>query len=237
MDIRMVTYNKALPNDIIEGSISVVIDVFRATSSIVSALYNGAKEIYINENIEDVFDIASRYIQQDRLIVGERNMIKVPGFDLGNSPSLLKKDICNDKTIIMTTTNGSKALKYSEMSSETYIGCFLNSRFISEILAKKNKDVVLICSGSLGRFSLEDALCAGKIFSLLSENMTASGNDMAICMSSLYEIYAHDIHDILRKCRAYRLLKTMGLIDDLRMCLTEDIYNIAPQHNNGRIVC
>ncbi len=156
----------------------VVIDVVRATTSMVEALANGARAIYPTSSTEEAVKLASSLGRDDTLLCGERKGVKVEGFDLGNSPAEFGPEVVRDKRLVMSTTNGTVAL----VGAQEADGC---SRAPSPTWApwptrcREEDDLIVLCAGRMGRFSLDDALCAGHLLQRLGVRAEEADNDAA----------------------------------------------------------
>lgn len=140
----------------------VVIDVVRATTTIIEALANGARAIYPTESTEEAVRLASSMGRDDTLLCGERKGRKVEGFDLGNSPREFDRDTVEGKKLVMTTTNGTRALAVGAEGARLLPCAFTNLGAVAVEVAGHDH-VVIICAGREDRFSLDDALCAGHL--------------------------------------------------------------------------
>jgi 2-phosphosulfolactate phosphatase len=147
----------------LRGRTAVVIDVFRATTTILTALENGAAAVIPFDDAKKARAFAARQPSGELLLCGEQKTRKIKGFDLGNSPLEFTTDIVRDKTIALCTTNGTKALIAATSAAEVLVGCVRNYRAAAKRILKSGRDVTLVCSGSAGKVSGEDSLCAGLI--------------------------------------------------------------------------
>ncbi|ABS60338.1 2-phosphosulfolactate phosphatase [Fervidobacterium nodosum] len=173
------------PNFLFE--VSVVIDVLRATSTIVTALNNGAKEIIPFEEIKEALEFKNKINERNLLLCGERGGIKPEGFELGNSPLEFTSEIVKDKSLILTTTNGTRAfLKAFKISNKVYIASFLNVSSTVEILSKYN-NIAIVCAGNNGSVSYEDTQLAGFIIEKLLSKKDYSLSDSAKIAYNLWK--------------------------------------------------
>ncbi|MBT8488509.1 MAG: 2-phosphosulfolactate phosphatase [Gemmatimonadetes bacterium] len=140
----------------------VVIDVVRATTTLIEALANGARAIYPADSTEEAVRLASSMGREDTLLCGERKGVKVEGFDLGNSPWEFDAATVKDKKIVMSTTNGSRALGAAADGAKLLPCAFTNLSSVAEAISGDDH-VVIVCAGREDRFSLDDALCAGHL--------------------------------------------------------------------------
>ena len=151
----------------IDNSIVVVIDILRATSSMVYGINNGATAIIPVAHVEDCLN----YADKGYLLAAERNGEVVEGYDFGNSPFSYTADKVKDKTVVLTTTNGTKALHMARSkASQVVIGAFLNLQSLCDWLKIQEKDVLLLCAGWKDQFNLEDTLFAGAVVNQLRKS-------------------------------------------------------------------
>lgn len=141
----------------------MVIDVLRATTVVVHALAHGARAVVPAASIEEAHRAAARWPASERLLGGERQGVRIEGFDLDNSPEHYSPEVVAGKTIILTTTNGTRALRWAEQAEQILIGSFNNLSAIIEILKPETRPVHLLCAGTDHRITGEDLLVAGAI--------------------------------------------------------------------------
>jgi|HubBroStandDraft_6_1064221.scaffolds.fasta_scaffold368762_1 2-phosphosulfolactate phosphatase len=155
------------PDDL-RGGIAVVIDVLRASTTMVTALANGARSVIPCGDVETARQIAAGYPPGEVLLGGERRGVRIEGFHLDNSPAAYSLERVLGKTIVFTTTNGTAALLRSRAADRVLIGCLLNRRAVVRELAAADRPVHLVCAGTDGIFTNEDFLAAGAIAAELS---------------------------------------------------------------------
>ncbi len=218
-----------------KNKIVVIIDVLRATSVMTTALYNGAKAILPVISIEEAFDKYKNYKQGEALLCGERDAIRIEGFDLGNSPLEFERRIIQDKIIILTTSNGTVALNAATEAKELLLGSFLNISNVALKLTKQSSDLIIVCSGTAGEFSMEDGLCAGMLISILSNEEEVLADDLGLVLKSFYEENDLDIRSKLQRCRHLNYLTDNGFEKDVNFCLQVDIYSNVP-HLVGNLI-
>ena len=148
---------------------TVVIDVLRATSTIVTAIDNGAKEVVPVASVEFAVKVSGGMFGGQILLGGERNTKKIEGFALGNSPFEYSKEIVEGKTIVFYTTNGTKSIAKAKYSENLYTCSFLNISAVAKHLITLNTDVEIVCAGRNNYFSIEDSVCAGMLISKISK--------------------------------------------------------------------
>ncbi len=224
----------------IEGKTVAVIDVFRATSCICTAMECGAKRLIPLTTVEQSVEMRDRLVAggESVLLGGERKMLRIEGFELDNSPLSYKDKSIKDATIVMSTTNGTRSLELAvgNDASAVFVASMLNAKAASEALWECGRDIVLFCSGRGNRFSVEDTLCAGYIVSLLEQNHTVELSDVAWWAKDVYERYADNLRDAMQHNGHYHRLLSMGMADDVEYCLRRDLYNTVPRVKDGVVV-
>lgn len=219
-----------------EDQIVVVTDILRATSAICTALHNGAKEIIPVSTIEE----AREYKAKGFLVGAERNGEKIEEFDFGNSPYSYMQDKIKEKSIVLTTTNGTKAINMAKESFKVIVGAFTNFSATIDYLSKQDKDILILCSGWKGRFNLEDTLYAGAIVNALANNnvldLQSEVEDSALSAMYLYNLAKDDPYKFLINSSHRRRLKNLNLKEDVRYCLSMDNTDVIPIYEEGCIV-
>lgn len=214
----------------------VIIDVLRASSSIVTALKNGAKAIIPVSDMGEASKIAQNVDSENYLLCGEKDGIKIDGYDLGNSPLEFTKELVGGKNLIFNTTNGTKAIKKAVGSQNIYVAAFLNVTAIVEVLKTQKKDIVLLCAGWKGRLAFEDMLLAGNIIHLLGDgNLADDSRDGAKVAFNLFDRYGEDIPAVVHQTNHAMRLKELAGSDDIDYCCQVDITNILPRLKEGMI--
>lgn len=219
----------------LSNSVVVIIDVFRATSTIASALHNGAKCVIPVDSVPKAIEI-SRSI--DGIAAGERDGKIADGLAHGNSPLEYGRDFIENRTLVLTTTNGTRLLQMAlDRGAETIIsGSFPNLSAVCEFLIAEKKNVVLGCAGWKDRFNLEDTLFAGAVISQIKKHFTIHC-DSSLMAELMYNKQKGNLTGFAPKLTHYhRLVERFGLIEDIRFCLTPDIANVLPLYKDGRLV-
>lgn len=219
----------------VTGSVAIVIDVLRASSTMLTALFNGAKQIIPVIEPEEAKNMARKLNPGEWLLCGEREGDKIPGFDLGNSPLEFNKEAVAGKTVIMSTTNGTKACHSAQNAGSVYISCFLNLTAVSDVVKQTNENIQIITSGKEGRFSLEDTVCAGAIVEKLNTENSYLLTDAARVAQILYTIYRSNIRDMLAACEHGVYLTSLGYTQDLDYCAQIDTLQLVPKFTSGII--
>ncbi len=213
---------------------AVVIDVIRATTSIITAFQHGCRSI---------LPLASPHEAQSALtaapgalLAGEQGGERIPGFDLGNSPTEFGRATVEGRQVIMTTSNGTKALRAAGPGRTVAVGAFLNRAAVARWLVARGENGVVVCSGCEGRFSLEDVVCAGAIVDWaagLSPLLTLG--DGARACRILWGRYAVDLPGLLRETAWGRRIVELGLEADLDLCARLDVTDVVPVMAGDRI--
>jgi len=223
----------SLPLFNIEGSIVVVIDIFRATSSICYGIENGAEAIIPVAKVEEC--AAYREMGLDYLLAAERDGKVVDGFDFGNSPFSYTKEKVDGKTIVLTTTNGTHALHLSISAKRIVIGSFLNLTALCNWLKTQHDDILLVCAGWKNNFNLEDTLFAGAVAHQLDAG-EYKHDDAAIAALDLYSLAKDDLNGYLKKTSHSERLKQLGIEADIAFCLNVDTTTAIPVLEGDRLV-
>ncbi len=221
----------------LRGKSAIIIDVLRAASSMVTALSNGAKKIIPVGAMEDAVRIAQTMDSNDYLLCGEQNGYKIEGFHLGNSPLEYTKDTVTNKTLIINTTNGTKAIKKASLANRLYVGCFLNQKSILKVLDEHDDDVVLVCSGWQGKMSLEDTLFAGSvIYKMCKGRLPKNTKDGVKIAFSLYQKYKDELEDAINGSNHAMRLKELVPEGDISFVCKVDKFDVLPGMKDGILV-
>ncbi|MEO8710809.1 MAG: 2-phosphosulfolactate phosphatase [Parafilimonas sp.] len=218
----------------VEESVVVIIDVFRATSTIASALYNGAKKVIPVAGVEDCIMIGKKL---HAITAGERDGKIIEGLQHGNSPAEYPRSFIEGKTLVLTTTNGTKLLHMAldKNASEVITGTFPNLSAVCDHLASSNKNIILGCSAWKDRFNLEDTLFAGAVISKIKKYFTIHC-DSSMMAEDMYQLHRKDLYSLIRKTTHWHRLASYGLEKDLEYCVTPDVANVLPQYDNGALI-
>ncbi len=219
----------------LSNSVVVIIDVFRATSTIASALYNGAKCVIPVDSVARAIEISKNI---GGIAAGERDGKTAEGLEHGNSPLEYYRELIENQTLVLTTTNGTRLLQMAlDKGADTIIsGSFPNLSAVCDYIVAEKKNVVLGCAGWKDRFNLEDTLFAGAVIHRLKNGFTIH------CDSSLMAetMYAKNKNNLLKFApqltHYHRLVERFGLIEDIRFCLTDDVANVLPLYKEGKLV-
>lgn len=196
------------------GATAIVIDVLRATTVMTAAIANGAREIIPVRSIDDALTEHSKL--PSALLGGERKARRISGFDLGNSPQEYTREKVEGKTIIMTTTNGTRAIANSMAAQRILVASMLNLNATIDAAASADR-VFIVCAGTEGKFSIEDALCAGLIAKGLLQHHEHSLTDFAWAMLNLAEA-STNMQQTASKGSHYQRLIKEGFGHDIDYC-------------------
>lgn len=218
----------------INDSIVVIIDVFRATSTIATALYNGAAKVIPVASVEKCIELGKG---EGCITAGERDGKIVAGLQYGNSPSEYNRDFIEGKTLVITTTNGTKLLHMAleKGATEVVTGSFLNLDAVCRHLIAQKKNVFLGCSGWKDRFNLEDTMFAGAVVHHVKEHFTIHC-DSSLMAEEMYVSHKHDMHGFIRKLTHWHRLAGYGAEKDLDYCVTENAANVLPVYKNEVLI-
>ncbi|HEY3423951.1 MAG TPA: 2-phosphosulfolactate phosphatase [Negativicutes bacterium] len=212
------------------GYTAVVIDVFRATTSIATAFYHGCHAIIPVETVEQAF-AQKEAVYPEAILAGERQGLLIPGFQLGNSPQEYTCEKVKGRIIIMTTTNGTVALHKTLETPQVYTVGFVNAMAVCLKLQSENKNVVILCAGTEGSFSLEDTLCAGLIADRLSSDAVLT--DKAMAVQGMYRGFRLNMLKRVAQSSHARYLAQIGFTQDIKLCMEQDIFAVTPVFCKG----
>lgn len=220
----------------LQGKNVVILDILRATTNIVYALANGCQEIIPFRTVEEALCLAGSLPKGTYLLGGERKREKIEGFDLGNSPKEYSPLIVKDKILIFTTTNGTTAINQAALAENILIASFLNISSVAKYLLSLEGNIVILCAGTGGRFSLEDSLAAGLLLNLLLKGRTdLSFDDLSLALLDLYHIYKDNIEQVLSFSENGKSLIAMGKEEDIRAAALIDTHFLVPIVREGII--
>lgn len=218
----------------LHNAVVVIIDVFRATSTIASALFNGARSVIPVDAVHKAIEISKNV---HGIAAGERDGQIAEGLTNGNSPLEYTREFIEGKILVLTTTNGTRLLHMALENGAGNIitGSFPNLSSVCNYILQENKNVVLACAGWKDKFNLEDSLFAGAIINRVKENFTIHC-DSSLMAETLYTQNKKDMLTFVKQFTHYhRLVDRFGYIADIDFCLTEDITDILPVYNDGKL--
>lgn len=240
----------------VEGRVAVVIDVLRATSTMVTALWNGAERVIPVAEADQALQEAAALREAGRkersgsagevemegksgriLTCGERDGYQLEGFDLGNSPLACTRERVEGRTLVMTTTNGTFALARTRNARKVYIGSFLNASAVADLLKESDLDILLVCSGWKGRFCMEDTLLAGHLLERLQEQdpSEAGWTDSAKLAVAYYKSKQNAITESILDSDHARRLRHLAREEEIRYCCRADQCPCTPSFEDGAV--
>jgi 2-phosphosulfolactate phosphatase len=221
----------------LRGKTVVMIDVLRASTTITTALRNGAKEVIPVSTVESAVKLSGNLFGDVILLGGERNGKMIEGFHLGNSPAEYTEERVKGKSIIFSSTNGSQAMVRARYAHDMLVAGFVNLSAVADFLRGAGRDVFIVCAGTNGMFSMEDAVCAGGIVQKLSEDsrLRLDLSDGAQAALTLHKAFGKGIPRMVRSTEHGRYLAEIGFEADLAACAAVDSVPVLP-HLAGSVV-
>lgn len=213
--------------------IVVVIDVLRATSAIASALHHGVAKIIPVASVEE----ARAYQKQGYVAAAERDGQVVEGFDFGNSPYAFMNPDLKGKTVVLTTTNGTKAIQVASGKSQVVIGCLNNLDILCQWLIEQHKNTLVLASGWKDKVNLEDTICGGAIADILLESRKfRADEDSTVAAKFIYRSAREHLMSFLRASSHRRRLIKLNIQKDVKYCLTLNTVPCIPILKEGELV-
>jgi 2-phosphosulfolactate phosphatase len=218
----------------ISNAVVVIIDVFRATSTIATALYNGATRVIPVDSVDQCIRIGN---DTGGITAGERDGKVIPGLSYGNSPAEYPRSFIENKTLVLTTTNGTRLLHQSLQNgaADVITGSFPNLSAVCNYLVQQDLPVFLGCSAWKDRVNVEDALFAGAVIHRIKEKFTIHC-DSSMMVEQLYLQHKDDLPSFVRQTTHWHRLSAYGLEKDLLYCISTDVANILPRYKNGELL-
>lgn len=225
------------PAEELEGKAAVAIDVLRATSTIITALSNGADTVVPVLTPEEAFQVVKDNPERRFMLGGERKSVVIPGFHLGNSPLEYTGARVGGLPVLFTTTNGTRAIRRAAGASPVYIAAFLNAPAVARELLSLGKDVAICCAGTHDQFSLEDVACAGAILEYMSgPDSHLELNDLGHVAREIYRRHDGKVADLLHLSEHGQNLLKLGLQEDLLFCAQLGTSTLLPKFVNGQVI-
>jgi 2-phosphosulfolactate phosphatase len=240
MTIEVAFTPAGLAKDELAGKTAFVVDVLRATTSVCAALHHGARGVIPVASIEEATRMAQTLGPADVLLTGERNGLPIPGFALGNSPLEMTDEAVRNKTLVMTTSNGTGAMLASAGAAQAYLAAAANLTVVAaraRQALEAGRVIVIICAGRGGAFGLDDAYAAGRLVAaLLDGRRSRAGlNDAARAALDLVRRYRDRWQRPLSLSAAGRHLASLGLRQDVVEAARPDRYPVLPLFHDRRI--
>ncbi|MHC5537071.1 2-phosphosulfolactate phosphatase [Singulisphaera rosea] len=220
-----------IPEGALRGGIAVVLDVLRATTVMIHALASGCEAVIPCGEIEEALEVAGRLPHGSAILAGERRGLPIEGFDLGNSPGAFTREVCQGKTLVMTTTNGTRAILASLEADRVLIGAFPNFASTMLTLHNERRDLHVVCAGTDGQISFEDTLLAGAFAQHMKDlGSTLSNDEAEIAAGAWSKIHnslwfkggdpegeANPLVRYLKRGRGGRRVTEIGLVEDIHV--------------------
>ena len=221
------------------GRLVVIVDVLRASTTVATALGNGAKTVMPLEGADEVISRSKEFHRSQIILAGEQKMLPITGFDLGNSPQDFTKKAVEGKTILITTTNGTRALLGVQGARDIVIASYVNFTAVlamMKVAASSNTDIAIICAGEEGGFTLEDAACAGRYVRALPKRSDSMHlNDAASASVLIEKKYGENIAKLFKESSHGQALEEAGFGDDLAAAAEVDSYPVVPIYQERQI--
>jgi 2-phosphosulfolactate phosphatase len=190
------------------------------------AIERGVEKIIPVSTIEDALDYKGK---ENHLLAAERNGKIVSGFDYGNSPLTYLNEDIKGKTLVVTTTNGTKAINIAKIDHHVVIGSFLNINSLTDYLSHLNKDIIILCAGWKNDFCLEDTMFAGALIEqLVATKKFQNSFDSCSVASLIYKAAEDDMFDFLKDSQHRKRLLDLNIIDDVTFCLKRNETSLIP---------
>jgi len=213
----------------------VIIDVLRATSTIATALYNGARHIVPVDSVAKCIELGR---QINCITAGERDGRIAEGLSYGNSPFEYGREFINGKILVLTTTNGTRLLHMAldKGAREIVTGSFVNLDAVTQYLTAQNNPVILACAAWKDRMNIEDTLFAGAVIEKVRDHFSISCDSSHIA-ATLYNRAAGDLFGFMKENNAshYNRLMSFGLEKDIRYCLEPNLASVLPIYEEGKL--
>jgi len=208
-------------------SVVVIVDVFRATSTMIAAFENGAHSIRPVATVNE----AETWKAKGFLVGAERNVRRCAFADFGNSPFDYKPEIVNGKDLVFTTTNGTKAILYAQSAYRIITGAFVNLQAVTDDCIREKRDVVVLCSGWEDKINIEDTLFGGALVEILQSHGFQPAGDSALISLTLWQKAKTNLPDYIRQTEHYERLKINGLENNVPYCLTLNQSRLVPVYS------
>lgn len=221
------------------GRVVAVIDVLRASTTIAAALANGARAVIPFEDTDEMLTRAKQFEHAAVRLAGERKMLPIAGFHFGNSPLEFTDQVVRGKTVLLSTTNGTRALLGTQGAAEVVVASYVNSAVVTALLRsaiRGGSDVALVCAGQDDHYALEDAACAGRFVRAVTHHMAEVHlNDAAHSCALLARNYGDDIGTVFLDSTHGRALVEAGFRADVEVCAQIDAFPVVPVYSDRQI--
>ncbi len=240
MSVHVAFTPLGLPPADVAGRTVVVVDILRATTTITAALHHGARGVIVAGGMDEAITLAQTLDKSDVLLAGERHSIPIPGFHLGNSPREMLPAAVGGKTLVMTTTNGTRALLATGGAHEVLVGAAVNLSVVGARLraaVEAGREVLVLCAGREHGFGMDDAYLAGRLVieAMNGRRLRKGLNDAAIVSVDLVRRYGNRIDRALALSAAGRELSRLGFAADLEAAAAVDAHPVLPLYHDRRV--
>ncbi|MFI5255993.1 MAG: 2-phosphosulfolactate phosphatase [Gemmatimonadales bacterium] len=223
----------------VQGRVVAVIDVLRASTTIATALANGARAVIPFESSEDAITRSKQLERGASLLAGERKMLRMEGFDLGNSPAEYTTAAVDGMTVLLATTNGTRALLAVQGARDVVVASYVNLAGVSSMLRaalRGGADILIVCAGQDRQFALEDAACAGRFVANVSRRLAeVEINDAALAATLIDRKYGDNLMRLFNTAAHGRALAAAGFGEDLAACAAVDSFPVIPIYQDRQI--
>jgi 2-phosphosulfolactate phosphatase len=207
----------------------VMVDVFRATSTIIALFENGTHSIRPVATIEEAED----YKVRGWLVGAERNCRQCAFADFGNSPVEISREMAKDKDVVFTTTNGTKAIHYAKAAYRIITGGFVNLQAVADECIRTHRDVVVVCAGWEDKINIEDTLFGGALVELLLPHGFQPAGDAAMIALTLWHKAKDNLLDFIKQTEHYKRMKDNNVDGDIPYCLTLNFSKLVPEYSHA----
>lgn len=220
------------------GRLVLIVDVLRASTTVATALGNGARTVIPVEGADEVITRSKEFARSQILLAGEQKMHSIAGFDIGNSPQAFTPEVVEGKTILITTTNGTRTLLGVQNARDIVIASYVNFTAVlamMKVAASSNTDIAIICAGEEGVFTLEDSACAGRFVKAIPKRADIQTNDAAAASVLIEKKYGDNIAKVFKESAHGQALDAAGFGDDLAAAAKVDSYPVVPIYQDRQI--
>ena len=231
------TPNQVKPTET-SGRLVLIVDVLRASTTVATALGNGAKTVIPVEGADEVINRSKEFARSQILLAGEQKMHPIAGFDIGNSPQAFTPAVVEGKTILITTTNGTRTLLGVQNARDIVIASYVNFSAVLalvKVAASSRTDIAIICAGEEGVFTLEDSACAGRYVRAIPKRADIKTNDAAAASMVIEKKYGDNIAKVFKESAHGQALESAGFGDDLTAAAEVDSYPVVPIYQDRQI--
>lgn len=236
MNVNVITTAQDCRSTDVFHRVAVVIDVFRASTVITTAIEHGAKSVIPMRTPTEVAKADPNLYRHPIVRGGECCSLKIKGFDLGNSPEEYSRTMVAGKDVLLTTSNGTLAITNAADADKIIIACLRNAPAVAEYLLTLEQDFTFVCSGDEGKLDLNDCLCAGLIINMLSKRSFVEVDDLGTMLSRYAMQCGNNIMSLGIESSHVKNLIALGFHNDIIHCFETGKSKVIPVYRNGRIV-